>query len=215
MSPSHLPTPPLLHVDDALIVADKPAGMLSVPGRGPDKADCLAARVQAVYADAMSVHRLDMSTSGLIMMGRGAAIQRTLFMAFAQRQVHKTYEAVVDGLLADDEGEIDLPLIADWPNRPRQMVSQALGKPSLTRWQVLQRDTQLGRTRLALFPVTGRSHQLRVHLAAIGHSILGDELYAGPDLAAASPRLLLHASALRLMHPADGGPMAFESAAPF
>jgi len=215
VSPSPLPTPRLLHVDDALIVADKPAGMLSVPGRGPDKADCLAARVQAVYADAMSVHRLDMSTSGLIMMGRGAAIQRALFMAFAQRQVHKTYVAVVDGLLADDEGEINLPLIADWPNRPRQMVSVALGKPSLTRWQVLQRDTQLGRTRLALYPLTGRSHQLRVHLAAIGHAILGDELYAAPDVASASPRLLLHASALQLMHPTDGVPMAFDCAAPF
>lgn len=210
-----MPTPPLLHVDDALIVADKPAGMLSVPGRGPDKADCLAARVQAVYADAMSVHRLDMSTSGLIMMGRGAAIQRTLFMAFAQRQVHKTYVAVVDGLLADDEGEIDLPLIADWPNRPRQMVSQTLGKPSLTRWRVLQRDAQLGRTRLALYPLTGRSHQLRVHLSAIGHAIVGDELYASPHVASASPRLLLHASALRLMHPADGLAVAFDSAAPF
>lgn len=215
MSPSPLPTPTLLHVDDALIVADKPAGMLSVPGRGPDKADCLAARVQAVYADAMSVHRLDMATSGLIMMGRGAAIQRALFMAFAQRQVHKTYVAVVDGLLADDEGEINLPLIADWPNRPRQMVSVTLGKPSLTRWQVLQRDTQLGRTRLALYPLTGRSHQLRVHLAAIGHAILGDELYAALDVARASPRLLLHASALQLTHPADGLAMAFDCAAPF
>jgi tRNA pseudouridine32 synthase/23S rRNA pseudouridine746 synthase len=122
---------------------------------------------------------------------------------------------VVDGLLADDEGEINLPLIADWPNRPRQMVSPSLGKPSLTRWRVLQRDAELGRTRLALYPLTGRSHQLRVHLSAIGHAIVGDELYASPDVASASTRLLVHACALRLMHPAYGVPIAFDSDAPF
>lgn len=198
-----------------MIVADKPSGLLSVPGRGPDKADCLAARVQALYPDALSVHRLDMDTSGLIVLGRGAAMHRALSMAFEQRQVHKAYEAVVDGLVAGDEGEIDLPLIADWPRRPRQMVSATLGKPSLTRWRVIARDAAAARTRLALFPVTGRSHQLRVHLASIGHAILGDDLYASAQALAAAPRLLLHATTLQLRHPTSGESLNLVSAAPF
>ena len=205
----------LIHVDPFLVVADKPAGLLSVPGRGADKADCLVARVQAVHADALAVHRLDMATSGLIVLARGAAMHRALSMAFAGRQVHKRYEAVVDGLLVDDEGEIDLPLIADWPNRPRQVVDHAIGKPSLTRWRVIGRDAAAGRTRVALFPVTGRSHQLRVHLSAIGHAILGDDLYAPPLAATATPRLLLHASELRLAHPVTGEALAFDCPVPF
>ncbi len=205
----------LIQVDDALIVADKPAGLLSVPGRGPGKADCLARRVQALYADALIVHRLDMATSGLILLGRGAAMQRCLSMAFAERRVTKHYTAVVDGLLQDDSGEIELPLIADWPHRPRQRVDRGLGKPSLTRWQVIARDALRGRTRLSLQPVTGRSHQLRVHLAAIGHAIVGDALYACPAVAAAAPRLLLHASRLELSHPQDGRRLAFDSPLPF
>jgi len=205
----------LIHVDPFLVVADKPAGLLSVPGRGADKADCLVARVQAVHDDALAVHRLDMATSGLIVLARGAVMHRSLSMAFAGRQVHKRYEAVVDGLLADDEGEIDLPLIADWPNRPRQMVDHAIGKPSLTRWRVIGRDAVAGRTRVALFPVTGRSHQLRVHLSAIGHAILGDDLYAPPPAASATPRLMLHASELRLVHPVTDEALAFECPVPF
>ena len=205
----------LIHVDAALIVANKPAGLLAVPGRGADKADCLWARVQRQLADALIVHRLDMATSGLIVLARGAAAQRNLSMAFADRRVDKGYVAIVDGLLLTDQGEIDWPLAADWPNRPRQMVCGRRGKPSLTRWQVVERDCALGRTRLALQPVTGRSHQLRVHLAAFGHAILGDELYAAPQVAAAAPRLLLHASRLALTHPVSGEAMDFASAAPF
>jgi len=188
----------VLHVDAHLVVADKPAGLLSVPGRGPENADCLAVRVQAEFADALVAHRLDMGTSGLMVFGRGPDAQRALHKAFADRLVHKRYEAVVAGLLADDAGEISLPLIADWPNRPRQMVCHDRGKASLTRWQVLARDASAGTTRLALSPVTGRTHQLRVHLAAIGHAILGDELYASPQWHAAAPRLLLHACWLQL-----------------
>jgi tRNA pseudouridine32 synthase/23S rRNA pseudouridine746 synthase len=206
----------VLHADARLVVADKPAGLLSVPGRGPENADCLAVRVQADFADALVVHRLDMGTSGLMVFGRGPEVQRALHQAFAERRVHKRYEAVVAGLLADDAGEISLPLIADWPNRPRQMVCHARGKPSLTRWQVLSRDTAAGTTRLALSPVTGRTHQLRVHLAAIGHAILGDELYASAQWHAAAPRLLLHACWLQL--PAwdeAAAPLAFSSAVPF
>lgn len=201
----------LLYIDDALIVADKPAGLLAVPGRGEAGRDNLAARVQALHGDALAVHRLDMATSGLMLLARGAEMQRRLSRAFAERQVAKAYVAVVEGVLADDEGVIDAPLLADWPRRPRQKVDFEHGKPSLTRWQVLQRGADC--TRLALQPVTGRSHQLRVHLQHIGHPIRGDELYAVPPMQAA--RLLLHASELSLMHPLHGRPLHLHSAVPF
>jgi tRNA pseudouridine32 synthase/23S rRNA pseudouridine746 synthase len=210
-----MPMPPLVHVDDALIAADKPADLLSVPGRGPENADCLSARLQAVYADALIVHRLDMATSGLIVFARGAEVQRALSIAFAERRVAKTYVAVVDGLMRADTGEIDLPLIADWPNRPRQVVDMVRGKPSRTRWRALACDTARCRTRVELEPVTGRSHQLRVHLQAIGHPILGDTLYAPPAVAESAPRLLLHASRLRLAHPVDGTTLDLHSPPPF
>ena len=205
-----LPGLTLVHRDAYVLVADKPAGLLCVPGRGADKADCLAARVAAQWPDALVVHRLDMATSGLVVFGRGAVMQRQLSIAFAERRVHKVYQAVVAGRLVHDAGEIDLPLAADWPNRPRQQVDRAGGKPSLTRWQVIGRDPQAGTTRLRLAPVTGRSHQLRVHLAAIGHAILGDALYAPAAQAAAAPRLLLHACTLGFeagtLVPAGAGP---------
>jgi tRNA pseudouridine32 synthase/23S rRNA pseudouridine746 synthase len=207
-TPAHV-----LHHSDWLLVADKPAGLLCVPGRGPQGADNLAARLQARWPDALVVHRLDMATSGLVLFGRGAAAQRALSMAFADRQVHKRYEAVVAGLLADAAGEIDLPLAPDWPNRPRQQVDRLAGKPSRTRWQVLARDTAAGTTRLALLPLTGRTHQLRLHLAAIGHPILGDALYATPAALAAAPRLLLHACHLAWQD--DHGDHAFHSPVPF
>lgn len=203
-----------MHVDDALVVVDKPAGLLSVPGRGADKADCAAARVQALYGDAQIVHRLDMATSGLLLMARGAAMQRVLSAAFQDREVVKHYEALVSGHVVCDRGEIDLPLMADWPQRPRQKVDRLHGKPSLTRYRVLHRDPVSGTTRLELQPVTGRTHQLRVHLQAIGHPIVGDSLYAPPG--AASPgRLMLHASALQLQHPTTGQPLAWSSTVPF
>lgn len=215
MPPIRTVSLPILHLDDALIALDKPAGLLAVPGRGPANADCLATRTQAVHPEALVVHRLDMGTSGLMLMARGAAMQRALSIAFAQRQVHKTYEAVVQGRPAEDAGEIALPLIADWPNRPRQKVDTARGKPSLTRWRLLAHDLATDRSRLVLHPVTGRSHQLRVHLMAIGHPIVGDELYAPPALAAGAPRLLLHASRLELPHPLDGRPLRLHCPAPF
>lgn len=207
-----------LHADAHLLAFDKPSGLLSVPGRGADKQDCLAARAQARWPDALVVHRLDMATSGLIVMARGIDMQRRLAASFAARQAAKEYVAVVDGWLARDDGEIDLPLITDWPNRPRQMVDPARGKPSLTRWRVLQRDADpegRPRTRVALFPVTGRSHQLRVHLQAIGHPILGDGLYAAPGACERAPRLLLHALRLALPHPAQGRAIALCAPAPF
>lgn len=195
-----------LYIDAHLLVLDKPAGLLSVPGR--TEPDCLAARAQALWDDALVVHRLDQATSGLLVMARGLEAQRRLGWAFERRRVHKTYEAVVEGTLAEDAGCIELPLIVDWPNRPRQVVDPLRGKPALTHWRVLARAR--GHTHVALQPVTGRSHQLRVHLQAIGHPIVGDDLYGR-----AGPRLLLHACALTLPHPADGRPVHFESPVPF
>ena len=207
--------PALLHVDPSCVVAVKPAGLLSVAGRGEDKQDCLATRLQALYPDALVVHRLDMATSGLWLMARGLAMQRQLARAFEQREVHKRYEAVGAGTPWGTEGEIGLPLAADWPNRPRQQVDPVHGKPSLTRWQVIGPGPLPGTTRLSLEPVTGRSHQLRVHMLAIGHPIVGDALYAPPEVATAAQRLWLHATELRLAHPATDEPMHWTSAAPF
>ena len=195
------------------MVAVKPSGLLAVPGR--TVADCHWARLQATFEDLRIVHRLDMATSGLILYARGAEPQRRLSRAFAERAVSKSYVAVVDGLVVDDAGEIDLPLQADWPNRPLQKVDRAHGRPALTRFRVLMRDLDDRITRLALEPVTGRSHQLRVHLAALGHPILGDALYAPPAIATRARRLLLHAAALRFAHPGNGTEMTFRSPAPF
>jgi tRNA pseudouridine32 synthase / 23S rRNA pseudouridine746 synthase len=205
----------LVWVDEHLLVLDKPAGLLAVPGRGEDKQDCLSARAQALWPDALVVHRLDMATSGLFLMGRGLHMQRVLGRAFAERHVCKRYEAVVAGRMgsAGATGSIELPLMADWPNRPRQKVDLEHGRPSTTGWTVLEQQDDT--TRLALDPVTGRTHQLRVHLQAIGHPILGDALYAPPAVAQRAPRLLLHACALELAHPATGEPLAFTSAVPF
>ena len=206
--------------DEHLLVLDKPAGLLCVPGRGADKQDCLSVRVQQVYPDALVVHRLDMATSGLWLMARGSQAQRALGEAFAQRQVSKQYVAVVAGrpgtsLPADDWALIDLPIAADWPNRPRRIIQPERGKPSQTRWRVLAYDEQADVTRVALEPLTGRSHQLRVHLQALGHPILGDTLYAPPEVQARAPRLLLHATELRFAHPVTGATMAFSSPAAF
>ena len=210
----------VLYQDGQLLVLDKPAGLLSVPGRGADKADCLSARVQAAHPDALIVHRLDMATSGLILLARGPQSQRQLSRAFAEREVSKRYVAVVAGRLAppstaDGWGVIDLPIAADWPNRPLRVIDSERGQASVTRWRVLGHDAGTGTTRLELEPVTGRSHQLRVHLKALGHPILGDALYAPPELASAAQRLLLHACGLRLVHPQTAAILEFSSPAPF
>ena len=189
----------ILHVDAELIVVNKPGGLLSVPGRGPDKQDCAISRIQAQYPEALTVHRLDMATSGLLLMARGAEQQRLLSLEFAERRVHKRYVALLTGYLSGDGwSEVNLPLLTDWPNRPRQKIDFEHGKPSLTRYRVLERG-EAG-TRVELEPITGRTHQLRVHMLAIGHPIVGDALY-GPD-PGEGQRLLLHASALEL--PARG-----------
>lgn len=208
----------VVFVDETLLVLDKPAGLLSVPGRGEDKQDCLSRRAQQHYPNALVVHRLDMSTSGLLVMARSIAAQRSLNDAFAARSVHKRYEAVVNGVVSTpDTGWqlIDLPILLDWPNRPKRIIDAQLGKPSSTRWQVLATNPAKNTSRLALEPITGRSHQLRVHLQALGHAILGDMLYAPPQVATQSSRLLLHACMLELTHPVDQHTMRFISTTPF
>lgn len=205
----------IVHLDAHCVVVVKPSGLPSVPGRPAELHDCAASRIVRIHADALVVHRLDMATSGLLVFARGADAQRRLNAAFARREVEKDYEAIVDGLLDSDEGEIDLPLGADWPRRPLQKVDRLGGKAALTRYRVLGRDADARRTRVALSPRTGRAHQLRVHLLAIGHPIVGDTLYAAPPIAAAAARMLLHATALRFAHPATGAPVDLRSPAPF
>lgn len=202
-----------LYGDCHILVVSKPAGLLSVPGRGPEKADCLQARIGAQFPGARAVHRLDMETSGLIVLARTARAHRRLSMAFAGRGVHKVYVARVAGHVPDPAGEIDLPLAADWPHRPRQKVDPATGKPSLTRFERLCAGRN--ESRLELSPVTGRTHQLRVHLAAIGHPILGDSLYGDAESRNAAPRLQLHACALGFAHPEYGAALRFTEPAAF
>ncbi len=208
----------VLYADDALLVLEKPSGLLSVPGRGADKQDCLSLRAQWVYPDALVVHRLDMATSGLMVMARGAQAQRVLNAAFAAREVNKRYLAIVDGELAvpaTQWGVIDLPIALDWPRRPLRVIDHQNGQPSVTRWRLLAYQPTEGTSRLELEPVTGRSHQLRVHLQALGHSILGDALYACPRIQAMAPRLLLHASSIELQHPVSRTAMCFVSPSSF
>ncbi|MFN7163596.1 MAG: pseudouridine synthase [Hyphomonas sp.] len=203
----------VIHADDDLLAVDKPSGLLSVPGRGPDKADCALARVLEVFPDALTVHRLDMATSGLLLFARSKDMQRALSRLFASGEIAKRYVADVWGEPAPASGEIDLPLITDWPQRPLQKVDRETGKPSVTRYETSSAHGTF--SRLALTPLTGRSHQLRVHLAQIGHPILGDEFYAHPEALAARVRLALHAVALRFEHPATRATVSLESPCPF
>ena len=207
----------MVHADAAFVVLNKPSGLLAVPGK--TSSDCLSLLAQAQFADALIVHRLDMATSGLMVMARGIAAQRLLNAAFAERRVHKRYVAIAYGdcrsaATADPAAwqAIELPILVDWPNRPLRKIDFENGKPSSTRWRCLSFDAARNASRLELEPLTGRSHQLRVHLKAIGHPILGDTLYAPPDLAALSPRLLLHATELGFAHPVTGAWASFQSA---
>ncbi len=201
----------ILHEDDDLLVVDKPTGLLSVPGR--ELPDSLQTRLRHLYPESLLVHRLDMATSGVMVFARNKAAQRHLGLQFERRHTTKTYVARVAGKVDGDSGRINLPLIADWPNRPRQMVSWEHGKPSVTDWEVLDRTADT--TRVALHPITGRSHQLRVHCWAMGHPILGDRIYAMGDVFGAAPRLQLHAWKLGLRHPTGGDLVEFSSRCPF
>lgn len=214
MSDYNPPDTPLdiLHEDHEILVVNKPAGLLSVPGKGADLADCLIARLEAVYPQVLLVHRLDRDTSGVMVFGLTPHAQRHLGLQFEKRQTKKTYLARVVGLLEPKTGTVDLPLIVDWPNRPLQKVDHDTGKPAVTDWRVMKASD--AESRVKLFPQTGRSHQLRVHMLALGHPILGDPLYA-PETADQYPRMMLHAEELRLRHPDGGEGVKFRVPAPF
>ncbi|MCV2871887.1 RluA family pseudouridine synthase [Defluviimonas sp. WL0050] len=203
----------VIHADHAILVVDKPAGLLSVPGKGEDLADCLIARIQALYPEVLLVHRLDRDTSGVMVFALTRHAQRELSAQFESRKTKKAYRARLWGHLEPKEGTVDLPLIVDWPNRPRQHVDHVNGKPAQTGWKVLGHDED-GTTRVRLFPLTGRSHQLRVHMMELGHPILGDPLYA-EGAARDHPRLMLHAESLRFNHPETGKGMTFTAPVPF
>lgn len=212
-SPPYGPYLSVAHADADVVAVVKPVGLLSVPGKPAHLADCVDARAAAAWPGARIVHRLDMDTSGLILVARNTRAHRILSGQFAKRIVRKTYVARVWGEITEDDGEIDAPLRADWPHRPRQMICREAGRPALTKWRVLARAH--GETRLELTPVTGRSHQLRVHLASIGHPILGDPIYAAGAALAGHVRMMLHAERLAWRSPADGAWTAAEAPAPF
>lgn len=210
----------VVHEDGHLLVLDKPAGLLTIPGQRPEQQDCLISRARQRWPQALIVHRLDQATSGLLILARSPAVQKAIGLAFEKRQIHKRYEAIVQGQPLANNGdpawrEIDLPLRIDWHNRPRSIVDPLRGKPSRTRWQTIGPGPWANTTRLALEPLTGRTHQLRVHLQAIGHPIVGDPLYAEAPEQAMAPRLLLHACELRFQHPVSGVDMVLSRAAPF
>lgn len=204
----------LIYCDEFLLAVSKPAGLLSVPGRGEDKLDSLSTRVQTAFPDALVSHRLDRDTSGLLLFPRGADMHRRISLMFEKREIKKSYVAVVMGKLEPVQGEVNLPLIVDWPNRPRQMVDAATGKPSQTRYQALSYDAASNTSRVALEPITGRTHQLRVHMSASGHPILGDTLYGG-NVDGRATRLLLHAHTLNFRHPVSGESLSLVSDLPF
>ncbi len=210
-------TPPdtplaVIHADHEILLVDKPAGLLSVPGKGAHLADCLLTRIQAAFPDALLVHRLDRDTSGIMVFALTPQAQRHLGLQFEKRYMKKSYVARVWGRLEPKTGTVDLPLIVDWPNRPLQKVDHETGRAAQTDWRVMKAEGDT--TRVRLFPKTGRSHQLRVHMKALGHPILGDPFYAtGP--ARDAPRLMLHAESLKLRHPDGGVGMTFRAAVPF
>ncbi|MCH2137735.1 MAG: RluA family pseudouridine synthase [Phycisphaerales bacterium] len=207
--------PQVIHADSRLVVFNKPTSLLSVPGIGPDKADCLVARADTEFPGIRIVHRLDRDTSGLIVLARDAQAHRDLSIQFQEREVDKTYEALVLGVPDADEGHIDAAIRKDLDNPPRQCIDPVQGRPSQTCWQVIGRDDDAGTARLSLTPTTGRSHQLRLHLLHIGHPILGDDLYAPPAGLALADRLCLHATMLGFRHPGTGEHLAFTCPAPF
>ena len=204
--------PKVLYLDDDILVDEKPSGLFTVPGRGEDKADCLIARLRALYPGVLLVHRLDLDTSGVIVFAMTPQAQVHLSRQFEERKTQKRYVALICGHPAETRGRIDLPLTVDWPNRPRQMVCHETGRPAQTDWKLLRHEGD--NSRVVLKPLTGRSHQLRVHMLAMGHPILGDPLYATGE-AAAYPRLMLHAEELRLRHPMTGEARSFRAPVPF
>lgn len=207
--------PGILYEDDHLLLVDKPSGLLSVPGRHPQNRDSLISRLQKTWPQALIVHRLDMDTSGIMIVALTKACHSHLSKQFERRQALKSYEAIVSGIPSPKHGTIDLPLITDWPNRPLQKVCFEQGKPAITHYRVTEENTDANLSRLLLSPETGRSHQLRLHLKAVGHPILGDNFYAPDDITSQSPRLLLHAATLQMQHPETGDVIKGEAETPF
>ncbi len=208
----------IVYADDDLLIVNKPSGLLSVPGKAAEHKTCLASLVQKKYPEALIIHRLDMDTSGVMVMARNKAAHRYLSIAFEKRRPRKSYIACVWGEIKQAEGRVDLPLICDWPNRPLQMVDYERGKPSITHWEVIGQATLKSGdkvSRVKLTPETGRSHQLRVHMLSLGHPIIGDRFYAHDRAYLAASRLQLHAHSLTIYHPKDDKKMAFEVACPF
>lgn len=205
----------ILYADNLLLAINKPCGLLSVPGRGKDKQDCVISRVLKEYPSALIVHRLDMSTSGILVLALNKNIQRLLSEMFALQKIKKKYTAIVDGVLAKNDGEITQALICDWPNRPKQKVDNSIGKASCTCYRVIKSDQENNTSRVELEPKTGRTHQLRVHMQYLGHAILGDELYASNEVIRKSKRLMLHASTIAFQHPGDNSILRIDSTVPF
>lgn len=216
-SSQHLPRQPIpiLYEDDYILAVDKPAGLLTVPGRGPDKQDCLINRLLPQYPSAKIIHRLDMATSGIVIIALSAEAQSRMSKLFAQREIEKRYIAKVSGKLTLNSGSIEHPLICDWENRPKQKVDYENGKSALTHYQLLNYSEHEDVSRIELKPYTGRSHQLRVHMLAIGHPILGDVFYAPLNIVNKSPRLLLHAQEVDFKHPMTDQSLNISSPAPF
>ena len=204
---------PVLFSDDHILVLDKPSGLLTVPGNRPERADCLEKRARVTFPTARIIHRLDMDTSGVIVLGLTLEAQARVSRQFERRETRKSYIALVWGQVSGTEGRVDQPLMTDWPNRPKQHIDPVHGRQAITDWTVLEAGARS--TRVRLTPLTGRSHQLRVHMAYLGHPILGDNLYAPEAALAASDRLCLHAHSLEFAHPVTHEQMCFESPVPF
>jgi tRNA pseudouridine32 synthase/23S rRNA pseudouridine746 synthase len=192
----------ILHQDKDLLLVRKPDLLLSIPGRHPLNKDCLITRLQQHYPTASIVHRLDLDTSGIMVIPLNKPTHAHISRQFQQREVKKSYHAVVFGVVEEDEGEVALPIAVDWENRPRQKICHERGKSALTRFKVLKREQD--RTRVLLKPVTGRSHQLRIHMRELGHPILGCDMYAHEKALGMAERLMLHASTLEFQHPSTG-----------
>jgi len=205
----------IIYKDNDLLVLNKPAGLLSVPGRGEDKQDCLISRVNLEFPSALIIHRLDMSTSGIILVALNKDMQRQMSILFASNKIYKKYIAVVDGVIDIEQGEVDQALICDWPNRPKQKIDPDKGKSSFTSFRIIDKSVQDNCCRVELIPETGRTHQLRVHMQFLGHPILGDELYGSEFVADRSSRLLLHASDIKFTHPITGVNLEIDCPVPF
>lgn len=202
----------VLYEDDWLVVINKPANCLSVPGRGPDKYDSILTRAVEHYGEAHAIHRLDCATSGIILVARTLECQKRMYAQFRERHVEKEYQALVRGKVAGQWGEIRKPLRCDWDQRPRQMICTQWGKDAITRWHPISIEEDC--TRISLTPITGRSHQLRVHMQSLGHSIIGDEFY-DPEKTDMDTRLLLHAYRIEFFHPFTQAWIKFVAPCPF